>query len=76
MQEAKVANFNNLRRLRKAQLFTVRGLSVAAGISTATIVAIELYGDIPSAKTREKIARTLNMGEYLIWPSLEVTDGE
>jgi len=65
---------NNLRRFRKHQEFTVRGLSVAAHVSTATIVAVELYGDIPAAKTREKIARALNMSAGTIWPSIEVTE--
>lgn len=63
---------NNLRRLRKDQGFTVRGLSVSAGISTATIVAIELYGNTPTPGTREKIARALNLRTQAIWP--EVTD--
>ena len=68
---------NNLRRLRKLQGFTVRGLSVAAHVSTATIVAVELYGDIPAAKTCEKIARALNVSETTLWPTLEVViDGK
>lgn len=65
---------NNLRRFRKLQGFTVRGLSVAAHVSTATIVAIELYGDIPAAKTREKIARALNVSSTTLWPTLEMVN--
>jgi DNA-binding XRE family transcriptional regulator len=61
---------NNLRRFRRQQNFTVRELSIAAHVSTATIVAVELYGDFPSTKTRGKIARTLNMSELAIWPQL------
>lgn len=62
---------NKLKQRRKQQGFSVRGLSVAAGISTATIVAIERYGDFPSAKTRAKLGRALNMDESMIWPHLQ-----
>lgn len=67
---------NNLRRFRKNQDFTVRELSVCAHVSTATIVAIERYGDVPASKTREKIATALGMSSAVIWPGPEVvSDG-
>jgi len=77
MSRGEGMEINNLRRFRKGQDFTVRGLSVSAHVSTATIVAIEHYGDVPAARTREKIATALGMSESVIWPSLEVvSDGK
>jgi transcriptional regulator with XRE-family HTH domain len=61
---------NSLKRLRKQQGFSVWGLSVAARVSAATITIIERYSACPSAKTRAKLARALNVSESIIWPHL------
>ena len=66
---------NNLRRIRRQQRFSIRGLSVAAHVSTATIIAVELYGAVPAARTRRKLAKALYVMELTIWPSLD-SEGE
>lgn len=60
---------NRLLHLRKALGFTQQELTIAAGISIATITAIEKYCYIPGPKVRGKLAQALGVPEEQIFPS-------
>ena len=59
---------NNCVRLRKKRGFSQQQLSIIAGMSPATIVAIEKYGYVPGPWVRRKLARALRASERRIWP--------
>lgn len=61
---------NNCVRLRKKRGFSQQQLSIIAGMSPATIVAIEKYGYVPGPWVRKKLARALQSSEARIWPGL------
>lgn len=64
---------NGLKRWRKRLDYSQMELSIAAGISPAMIVAIERYGYLPGPEVRAKLAKTLNIEEATLWPSLAGT---
>lgn len=66
---------NSLRKWRLKLEFSMQELAVKAHVSPATINTIERYGHFPRADTRSRIAAALGISESVIWPSLEVFDG-
>lgn len=59
-----------LRELRKSTGLTMEALAVAAGISSATISRVELYGYKPGPHIKKRIAAALGVEEEQIWPGL------
>lgn len=57
--------------LRNALGYSQQKLSIIAGMSPATIVAIERYGYIPGPWVRRKLARAFRVSETEIWPGLD-----
>ena len=58
---------NELKELRRSRGFSQQALMLASGVSTATIVLIERYGQVPGADVRRRIARALGVEESEIW---------
>jgi DNA-binding XRE family transcriptional regulator len=57
--------------LRDKRGYSQQQLSIMAGISPATLVAIERYGYVPGPWVRRKLARALRVSESRIWPGLD-----
>ena len=61
---------NRCLAVRKRRGFSQQRLATLAGMSPATIVAIEKYGYLPGPWVRRKLARALQSSEARIWPGL------
>ena len=61
---------NKCLAVRNRRGFSQQKLAVLAGVSPATIVAIEKYGYVPGPWVRRKLARALRASEAGIWPEL------
>ena len=61
---------NNVRFYRQQLGMSLRELAIRADISTATVVAVERYGDYPGETVREKISSALGVSERAIWPEM------
>ena len=62
---------NEFRHKRLAVGYYQLKLSVLAGISPATIVAIEKYDYMPGPWVRSKLAKALAVPETILWPRLK-----
>ncbi|MGA2669908.1 MAG: helix-turn-helix transcriptional regulator [Dehalococcoidia bacterium] len=65
---------NCLRKMRKLQKMALLELSTKSGISTPTLVAIELYQHYPTPNIRSRLVTTLGISENVIWPVLGNND--
>lgn len=61
---------NNLRTIRRSCGLAGWGLAVQAGVSPATIVAVEKHGHRPGQDTQQRIASALGVSVADIWPPL------
>lgn len=62
---------NNLKRLRKAQGFSIMELATITGVSTARIVGVERYNLYPGPSVRARLSKALRISESVIWHDLE-----
>ncbi len=62
---------NQLRNRRVALGYSQLKLSVDAGVSHVTIVAVEKYGYVPGPRVRSKLTKVLGLAEVTLWPSLD-----
>lgn len=61
---------NRLREIRKGKGLAGMGVAARAGVSHATVIAIEKHSYLPVEITRRKIADALGVSESDIWPEL------
>ncbi len=59
---------NRVREFRKAQGLAQLALAVRAGLSPATLVAVERYDYRPTAGVRNRIAAALGREADEVWP--------
>jgi lambda repressor-like predicted transcriptional regulator len=57
-----------LSELRHTHGISINELSVRARCSSATIEAVEKYGRVPRAETRERFAAALGVKPEELWP--------
>jgi lambda repressor-like predicted transcriptional regulator len=58
---------NQLRATRRARGLAIWGLSVMSGVSPSLLTAIEKWGYVPGADTRQRIADALGVQVEDIW---------
>lgn len=65
---------NRLAAIRKSLHLTQGAIYAMSHVSPNTIVLIERYGHFPTAETRAKLAKALNVQEEDIWPHLSAVE--